>query len=40
LGPNGELPWYYTESNVRAAWRITDEQEVEYWQEIMAKLEK
>jgi hypothetical protein len=40
LGPNGELPWYYTDSKVKAAWQIQDKQEVEHWREVMAKLEK
>ncbi|WIA17178.1 hypothetical protein OEZ85_014061 [Tetradesmus obliquus] len=40
LGPNGELPWYYTDSNVKAAWQITDQQELQYWQEVMENVQK
>eukprot|EP00883_Tetradesmus_obliquus_P008492 jgi/Sobl393_1/19206/SZX60145.1 len=40
LGPNGELPWYYTDNNVKAAWQITDQQELQYWQEVMENVQK
>jgi hypothetical protein len=40
LGADGFPPWYYRDEEVKAAWRITDEQEVEHWQEIVASLEK
>jgi hypothetical protein len=40
LGPNGELPWYFNDSNVKDAWRIQDTQEKEHWEEIVAKLQK
>jgi hypothetical protein len=40
LGADGFPPWYYRDEEVKAAWRITDEQELEHWQEIMASLEK
>lgn len=40
LGPNGELPWYYTDNNVKAAWQITDQQELQHWQELMENVQK
>jgi hypothetical protein len=40
MGPNGALPWYYTDREVMAKWRITDQQEVDHWSEIVGRLEK
>jgi hypothetical protein len=40
LDADGVVPWYHTDSEVQAAWRIQDEQEMEDWQDIAASLEK
>jgi hypothetical protein len=40
VGPNGELPWYYNDLNVKAAWRIEDQQELEHWREVAGRVQR